>query len=319
VTYARRRLFAVSALAVVAFGGYRVAAHWWPLGNVNSGTHAAHGATIYRYSIRSRFVHRTLPQTAATPPGGGSGRPLLVFLHGKDDGHGNEDNANGAFFAALAALGADAPDVVFPNGGPDSYWHRRSSGDWAAYVLREVIPQAVRRLHADGRRVAIGGISMGGFGAYDIARLAHGRFCAVGGHSAAMWLTGGATAPGAFDDARDFSRNDVVAIAQRRGRTPWGGAKLWLDGGTQDPFRSADEALGRALRIPSIRRVVRLTGVASEPPHNREVGSSSLPPAIWRRPRICGVLYVLPADTARRAMSVPSAADCTVSRGERRK
>lgn len=33
------------------------------------------------------------------------------------------------------------------------------------------IPQAIKRLHADPRRVAIGKISMGGFGAYSIARL----------------------------------------------------------------------------------------------------------------------------------------------------
>jgi S-formylglutathione hydrolase FrmB len=35
--------------------------------------------------------------------------------------------------------------------------------------------------------VAIGGISMGGFGAYAIARLDPGRFCAVGGQSAALY------------------------------------------------------------------------------------------------------------------------------------
>jgi S-formylglutathione hydrolase FrmB len=54
-------------------------------------------------------------------------------------------------------------------------------------VLDEVIPKALTVLHADPRRVAIGGISMGGFGAYDLARLDPGRFCAVGGHSAAIW------------------------------------------------------------------------------------------------------------------------------------
>jgi S-formylglutathione hydrolase FrmB len=54
-----------------------------------------------------------------------------------------------------------------------------------------VIPEVVKRFGADGRRVAIGGISMGGFGAYDIARLNPGRFCAVAGHSPALWRTGG--------------------------------------------------------------------------------------------------------------------------------
>jgi poly(3-hydroxybutyrate) depolymerase len=244
----RRRLIALALLALgVALIGVAVARRYWP-GKVHTGSAAAHGATILRYDVHSRFVGKTLPQTAATPPGGGAGRPLLVFLHGRGGGT-NESNSNGDFYAALRAQGSRAPDVVFPNGGDHSYWHRRSSGNWARYVLDEVIPEAVRRLHADPRRVAIGGVSMGGFGAFDVARLRPSRFCAVGGHSAAMWLSAGDTAPGAFDDATDFGHNDLVALARARGHAPWGRARLWLDGGTGDPFRSADEAFAAALGI----------------------------------------------------------------------
>jgi len=213
--------------------------------SVATGDGAAHGLKIDRYAIHSRYAHRTLRQVTASP---GPGRPLLVFLHGRGK-NGEESNANDAFFAALASLGTAAPDVVFPSGGEASYWHRRASGDWGAYVLKEVIPQAVRRLHADPKRIAIGGISMGGFGAFDVARLAPGRFCAVGGHSAAMWFRGGDTPAGAFDDADDFAANDLVAIARRQGRAAWGTAKLWLDGGTADPFRQADEAFAQGLGI----------------------------------------------------------------------
>jgi hypothetical protein len=102
---------------------------------------------------------------------------------------------------------------------------------------------------ADPKRVAIGGISMGLFGAYAIARLRPQRFCAVGGHSAAVWLRGGDSAAGAFDDAEDFARHDLVAIARRGGRAAWGAARLWLDGGTEDPFREGGEALAGALGI----------------------------------------------------------------------
>jgi enterochelin esterase-like enzyme len=214
-------------------------------GKVASGDDAAHGLTIVRYDLRSRLTHRRLPQVAVKT---GEGRPLLVFLHGRGS-DGQESNANGAFFSALASLGKDAPDVVFPNGAVASYWHRRASGDWGRYVLDEVIPQAVRRLHADPHRVAIAGISMGGFGAFAVARLAPERFCAVGGHSAAMWFQGADTPAGAFDDAEDFARNDLVAIAQREGSAPWGKARLWLDGGTEDPFRQADEAFAKGLGI----------------------------------------------------------------------
>src|SRR5436853_407170 len=133
----------VTIVAALVVDGVAVAAlvgRYWP-GRVHTGSAAAHGATIVRYRIRSRFVHETLPQTAATPPGGGSGRPLLVFLHGRGR-DGNESNSNGAFYSALRALGSRAPDVVFPNGGDHSYWHRRASGDWTRYVLDEVIPTA---------------------------------------------------------------------------------------------------------------------------------------------------------------------------------
>ena len=62
-------------------------------------------------------------------------------------------------------------------------------------------------------------------------------------------MSSGETAPGAFDNAADFSRNDLIRLARARGRKPWGDARLWLDGGTADPFRAADERLATALHI----------------------------------------------------------------------
>jgi S-formylglutathione hydrolase FrmB len=202
-----------------------------------------HGARVVAFTIPSRLVHATMPVVAVVPPGAGAGRPLLVFLHGF--GASQSSYLTDAMFAALARLGSRAPDVVFPYGDPDSYWHDRADGAWGSYVTREVIPQAVARLHADGTRVAIGGISMGGFGALDIAHRNPGRFCAVGGHSAAVFPSGGASAPGAFDDATDFARNDVLGAA-RAGRLA-GSVPVWLDNGTQDPFRAADTQLAALL------------------------------------------------------------------------
>jgi S-formylglutathione hydrolase FrmB len=103
-------------------------------------------------------------------------------------------------------------------------------------VLDEVIPKALTVLHADPRRVAIGGISMGGFGAYAIARLDPGRFCAVGGHSAAIY-------PGTGDPV------DLIAAATANPKL-YGHAQLWLDVGAQDPsFTATDEQLANALHI----------------------------------------------------------------------
>lgn len=204
-----------------------------------------HGAHVVRFTINSPLVHQSLPVAAVVPAGASVGpRPLLIFLHGK--GQDENSNLDGAMFAALARLGPRAPDVVFPYGGADSYWHNRAGAAWGSYVLKEVIGEAVERLHADPSRIAIGGISMGGFGALDLARLNPRQFCAVGGHSAALWVTGAESAAGAFDDVRDFALNDVIALA-RRG-DPYQRMPLWIDVGHQDPFLAADTTFADALR-----------------------------------------------------------------------
>jgi S-formylglutathione hydrolase FrmB len=238
-TYRRRRLAAASSLVAAAVVvGVLVS-------GVLAGTNT-HGARLLRYTIDSGRVHQSLAQVAVIPSGSStSPRPLLVFLHGK--GENQESNLTSQMFAALQELGPQAPDIVFPYGGEDSYWHDRQDGAWAQYVMREVIPQAERRLHSDPRRVAIGGLSMGGFGAYDLARLHPGRFCAVGGDSPAIWENGGESAQGAFDNAEDFDRNDLIGAA-RSSRNPYPGASLWIDVGSEDPFRRADSTFAYILK-----------------------------------------------------------------------
>ena len=196
------------------------------------------GARILHLTIDSRFVHGTMPLTLVTPAGGGAHRPLLVFLHGLHSlGYDNNSQLTDQMFAALHALGPRAPDIAFPY-GDDSYWVNSASGAWTSYVLDEVIPKALTVLNADPRRVAIGGISMGGYGAYTIGRLDPGRFCAVGGHSAAIGSLGGAPA----------STSDVIATATANPKL-YSRAQLWLDVGAQDPFIGADQQLANALHI----------------------------------------------------------------------
>jgi S-formylglutathione hydrolase FrmB len=172
-------------------------------------------------------------------------RPLLVFLHGRGGSDGTFVE-NEAVYEGLQKLGARAPIVAFPDGGDHSYWHDRGEGKWGRYVMREAIPTVERRFGADPGKVAIGGISMGGFGAYDLALLHPGRFCAVGGHSPALWFDGGETAPGAFESAADFDRNDVVGAIEAD-PDAFGGIPVWNDYGDSDPFRAYDEGFLSAL------------------------------------------------------------------------
>ncbi|MFY9488051.1 MAG: alpha/beta hydrolase-fold protein [Solirubrobacterales bacterium] len=199
-----------------------------------------------RIEIASDAVGKTLPVEVLLPKGHkkSDGRPLLVFLHGR--GTPPDRLSSSAMLKALADAGSDAPIVALPYGDEASYWHDRADGDWARYVNDEVIPQVSKKFGADDKRLAIGGISMGGFGAFNLARLNPGKFCAVGGHSPALWLSAGETAEGAFDNAEDFADNDVVAIARNQ-PLPFGSARLWLDYGDEDPFGAGDRAMTAAL------------------------------------------------------------------------
>jgi S-formylglutathione hydrolase FrmB len=236
----RRRLalavFVVAALVVAAIG-------WGAVRDVLNGYSTTEGSQVVRFTIDSRLMHRQLHEVAVVPPGGGEGRPLLVLLHGRS---GDPDNVlSDAFFKGVKALGNRAPVILLADGGDHSYWHDRRDGPWGSYVMREAIPEALTRFHANPKRIAVGGFSMGGFGALDLARLAPGRFCAIGGHSAALWQRGGDTPAGAFDDAEDFARHDVMAAARTNSSYP---LPIWLDVGNADPFRPADTQMATILR-----------------------------------------------------------------------
>jgi S-formylglutathione hydrolase FrmB len=185
---------------------------------------------------------RQMYEVLVTPAGGGKGRPLLVFLHGY--GASPSDIADPAFVSALRSLGDRAPVVLLPEGDV-GFWHDRLGQPWGTYVLREAIPAALRRSGADPKRVAIGGISMGGFGSLDLGRIAPKRFCAVGGHSPAVFFGYSTDLFGAFDGRRDFARHDLLRLA--RDRSPYH-APVWIDIGNHDYLRPGAEALARELK-----------------------------------------------------------------------
>ena len=184
---------------------------------------------VSTFELKSTLLGKQLDQVLVTPQGGGKGRPLIVFLHGY--GGTPADTLSPALVAALRRLGDRAPAVVLPD-GQVGWWHDRDEGRWGSYVLDEVIPTALARTGADAHRVAVGGISMGGFGALNLGRH-RDRFCAIGGHSPALWFSGADSAPGAFDDAEDYARHDIF------NHPPHYSAPVWIDVGTDDPFRNA--------------------------------------------------------------------------------
>jgi S-formylglutathione hydrolase FrmB len=171
----------------------------------------------------------------------GEGRPLLVLLHGR--GMTPKETIWPELLDAIDALGARAPTVLIADGGDHSYYHDRRDFAWARNV-GWAIRAAELSYRTDPGRIAIGGFSMGGFGALDLAR--QRRFCAVGAHAPALWREGGETPVGAFDDAADFERHDLFELAAANPRL-YRDAKVWLDVGDRDPFRETSTAFGRLI------------------------------------------------------------------------
>jgi predicted esterase len=170
-------------------------------------------------------------------------RALIVYLHGRG---GYEGTFNEAVLRGYVHLHGHGPLVVFPAGGVHGYWHNRADGKWEDWVMKEVLPRVERRYGVDPGKIAIGGISMGGFGALDIALKHPDRFCAVTADSPALWFQGSETAPGAFDDLADFERHNVVGTVEEE-PDAYGSTKIWIDYGEEDPFRVYDEGFVAAM------------------------------------------------------------------------
>ena len=172
--------------------------------------------------------------------------PLLVLLH--ERGGSPRELLWPELVDGLEALGANAPAVLLVDGGDHSYYHDRADFDWGTHILEEAIPAARDRLSTNRGREAIGGFSMGGFGALDLAR--QRPFCAVGAHSPALWEDGVETPEGAFDDAEDFERHDLLELA-RTNPGLFRRARIWLDAGTDDSFRPNTVELGALVDSPA--------------------------------------------------------------------
>jgi len=159
---ARRQWVFVVVLLVIGVAAAAIRAH---ITAARRGYSDTRGATVVHYTLASRLLGRSLSEIGVVPAGGGR-RPLLVLLHGRHDPSpvswlipsktGPESLLSNQFFRALASLGARAPVVVLVNGGGHSYYHDRKDGPWASMILREAIPDAVRRFRTVTGRIAIG-------------------------------------------------------------------------------------------------------------------------------------------------------------------
>jgi S-formylglutathione hydrolase FrmB len=126
-------------------------------------------------------------------------------------------------------------------GGEDSYWHHRADGrDPLTMLLTEFIPMIESRISARDR--ALLGWSMGGYGALLAAETAPDRFRAVCVVSPALWTSASGAAPGSFDGAADYRRNDVFTRTDRLRSMV-----VRIDCGDGDEFSSASKRFAHLL------------------------------------------------------------------------
>ncbi len=133
------------------------------------------------------------------PPGYDSGDqryPTLYLLHGKDGNHLEwlHDGHLQATLDGLIAAGTVAPMiVVMPDGGGDSWYvdfkALGGDGDYETAIAVDLVAwiDHTYRTKPERHFRAIGGLSMGGFGALRLAFVAPFRYEAAASFSGALW------------------------------------------------------------------------------------------------------------------------------------
>lgn len=189
--------------------------------------------------------------------------PVLYLLHGIGAGFGGASGFEtewpgyGALSAAddLIANGTIRPLIIVMPGGEQGYWMDWANGGpaYGAYVTQDLVHQIDGRFRTIQERSsrAIGGLSMGGFGALSVAMLRPDVFGTAGAHSPS--LPRREQAPPFFGDANYFAAHDPVQLLRDRPDTART-LNLWLDVSEQDQlWKTSVETLHQQLVAQGIR------------------------------------------------------------------
>jgi S-formylglutathione hydrolase FrmB len=194
-------------------------------------------ATSHLPRGQAEFVVAYPPGIDPARPIDAAGRvlPVVVSLHGNGGNAASLISGGYHRFLAATVKAGTPPFVMVGVDGGSGYWHRHRDGqDAAALITEQLLPELARRglTSVDDGRLGFHGISMGGYGALLLAeQLGAGRVRAVAVAAPAIFADYAASAPGAFDDATDFTAHDVVA-----GRAALNNIAVRLSVGYGDPF-----------------------------------------------------------------------------------
>ncbi|MDQ1301358.1 MAG: Endo,4-beta-xylanase, partial [Chloroflexota bacterium] len=207
--------------------------------------------SIYARSFHSDLLNTDMPYWIYLPPGYGQTTrryPTLYMLHG---GGGTLDEwaALGLFEAADAQIQAGAlqPLIIVLPQGDKSYWTNGINntpryGDYMAYEVVGQIDAAFGTIRDRSAR-AIGGLSMGAWGALYQGFTHPDIFGVVGAHSPSLYPDDNALK--FLGVGEEFASKDPVALA----RTAAGleALQIWVDVSANDPWVEATMGLHNML------------------------------------------------------------------------
>ncbi|MBC7958202.1 MAG: esterase [Cytophagales bacterium] len=150
---------------------------------------------VFSDAVRSNALSRDVKFTIYMPDGykdGAGPYPVVYLLHGAG-GDENEWRVKGGAVETLDGLikrGLIRPSVVvMPTAGPASWWSNGAAERAETAIIDELMPYVEGRYKVSRERKgrAIGGLSMGGYGALNLALKHPTRFCAAAVISPAIY------------------------------------------------------------------------------------------------------------------------------------
>jgi enterochelin esterase-like enzyme len=219
---------------------------------------------VVQSTFYSSALKRTMTYIAYLPPGYDASAneryPTLYMLHGGSGfvtewvDYGLLENAD-----ALIREGTIAPMIIVLPEGDQEYWvdhvvsaKTGANGEkWGTYTAHDVVAMIDSRYRtiADASARAIGGLSMGGHGAMQLALNFPGIWSIVGAHSPSLRVEG--DAPSYLGYGTEFAARDPYALIGSKtavARTlTW-----WIDTGTLDPWRTASQSISTELTAAGI-------------------------------------------------------------------
>ena len=184
------------------------------------------------------------------PPGYATGDtryPVLYLLHGLS-GNKIEWLGNGMVASADQAIwsGRMTPMIIVLPQGDLSYWVNHVNGPrWGDYLYQDVVHEvdSTYRTLPDPRHRAIGGLSMGGWGALYQAFTHPDVFGAAGGHAPSLRSDDGSL--NFLPRGDGFKKFDPVSLSSSAKGLD--NLKVWIDVDDKDPWRGQDATVQQNL------------------------------------------------------------------------